>query len=76
MEKKCKCCGTELTIGNREFMVPCYDDGGSVDSFDVIIEQVTLCTNRSCEGWGIEVMEVMEEPKQPPYTQQDDDLPF
>jgi len=34
-------CGTPVIV--REHMVPCYDDGGSVDSFEPVLEFEDVC---------------------------------
>ena len=44
MEKVCHplcACGAPVSV--HEYPVPCYDDGGSLDSVDFIIEYDTEC---------------------------------
>lgn len=37
---KCICCQAQVEPIVRETMIPCYDDGGSLDSFDVTYEHI------------------------------------
>lgn len=47
-EPKCEHCECTMVVGFREVYIPVYDDGGSVDCFDVDFERVEVCTNPSC----------------------------
>jgi hypothetical protein len=69
-EQKCECCGNFLDVFESTRMVPCYDDGGSVDSFDVETETETFCLNPECkEFYGNPVYS-------PSECTEEDDLPF
>ncbi len=69
-EQKCECCGNFLDVFESTHMVPCYDDGGSLDSFDVETETETFCLNPECkEFYGNPVYS-------PSERTEEDDLPF
>lgn len=69
-EQKCKCCGSTMEMGVQERCIPVYDDGGSIDAMDILIEHVEYCSNDAC-GYGIKTNRVTTT-----YYDCDDDLPF
>jgi len=72
----CICCGSDLEP--QEVFIPCYDDGGGLDSFDVTLLESSYPYCDGCDD------HIPEECKNPQwidnncleYVEDDDDLPF
>jgi len=62
-----------MSVGFVETYIPCYDDGGSIDSFDVDVERVEICTNPDCD-YSINTAE--RSGIRATHCDCDDDLPF
>lgn len=69
-EQKCECCKSTLSVFEHEHRIPYYDDGGSLDSYDIVVETETFCLNPDCkEFYGNPVYSRSE-------RTEEDDLPF
>lgn len=71
MENVCHpLCACGLPVMVHEFLSPCYDDGGSVDSIHVDIEYYDVCDMCYISPWALEPRpSIVIEPDK-------DDLPF